>query len=162
MTLATILPGMILGPVMGRTVSGSLELIYRLLKGKVPALPHIGFAISDVEDLVDLHVKAIQSSEAANQRILGVGDFLWMSEIASLLREHFGTCAANVPTRKLPDLILRLAAVFQHEARFMVPMLGRRREFDTTRAASLLQWHPRPSSAAVIKCAESMFKSGMV
>ncbi|WP_419806680.1 NAD-dependent epimerase/dehydratase family protein [Terriglobus sp.] len=39
MTMATILPGMILGPVMAESVSGSLELIYRLLKGKVPALP---------------------------------------------------------------------------------------------------------------------------
>ncbi len=162
MTLTTILPGMIPGPVMSPTVSGSLELIYRLLKGKVPALPRIGFAITDAEDLVDLHVKALENPEAANQRFLGVGDFLWMSEIASLLREQFGARAANVTTRKLPDVVLRLAAVFQHEARFMAPMLGKRTEFDTSKAASLLHWQPRPSSAAVVECAESLFKSGIV
>ena len=162
MTMTTILPGMILGPVMAATVSGSLELVYRLLKGKVPALPHIGFAITAVEDLVDLHLKALERSEAANQRFLGVGDFLWMSEIASLLKEGLGPRAASVTTRKLPDLVLRLAAVFQHEARFMAPMLGKRREFDTAKAASLLQWQPRRSRAAVIQCAENMFKRGMV
>ena len=162
MTLTTILPGMILGPVMATTVSGSLELVYRMLKGKVPALPRIGFAITDVNDLVDLQLRALESSEAANQRLLAVGDFLWMAEIARVLREHFGPRAAKVSMRKLPDLVLRLAAIFQHEARFMAPMIGQRQEYDITKAASLLHWYPRRSSASVVQCAESMFENGLV
>ena len=58
MTLTVVLPGMILGPVMAKRVSGSLEMIYRLLKGKVPAIPNIGFAITDVEGLVDLQLRS--------------------------------------------------------------------------------------------------------
>ena len=162
MTLATILPGMILGPVMADGVSGSLEVVFRLLKGKLPAIPHIGFAITDVEDLVDLHLRAMTSPEAANQRFLGVGDFLWMSEIAATLREHLGSSASAVTTRSLPDFVLRLAAVFQHEARFMAPMLGKRREFDVSKAESLLDWVPRPSKQAVIDCAESMQRNRLV
>lgn len=162
MTLATILPGMILGPVMADGVSGSLEVIYRLLKGKVPAIPHIGFAITDVQDLVDLNIRAMTNPEAADQRFLGVGDFLWMSEIAATLREHLGSNASAVTTRALPDFVLRLAAVFQQEARFMAPMLGKRREFDVSKAAALLDWRPRPSKQTVIDCAESMQRNGLV
>ena len=162
MTLSTILPGLILGPVMAKSVSGSLELIYRLLKGKVPAIPHIGFAITDVQDLVDLHIKAMESLDAANQRFLGVGDFLWMSDIASLLRRQLGVNANAVTTRKLPDFVLRFAALFQQEARFMAPMLGKRREFNVSKAASLLDWRPRPSSDTVIASAESMLRGGLV
>ena len=115
-----------------------------------------------MEDLITLTVRAMESSEAANQRFLGVGDFLWMSEMAAILREHFGARAMKVPTRPLPDFIVRLAAVFQHEARFMAPVLGIRREFDAVKAGSLLHWHPRPSRDAVIDCAESMLNYGLI
>ena len=104
MTLATILPGMILGPVLTAPVSGSLELISRLLNGKVPAIPRIGFAISDVRDLVDLHIQAMESPQAADQRFLGVGTFVCMSEIAGLLRQQLGASAGKVPRRNLPIL----------------------------------------------------------
>ncbi len=162
MTMSTILPGMVLGPVMTDSVSGSAELIYRLLKGKVPAIPHIGFAVTDMDDLVDLQLKAMTHAEAANERFIGVGDFLWMSDMAALLREQLGARANAVTTRSLPDFVLRFAALFQHEARFMAPLLGKRREYDASKAASLLGWTPRPAEEAVLACAESMLRRGLI
>ncbi len=162
MTLATVLPGMILGPVMTKSVSGSLEIVSRLLNGKAPALPNIGFSISDTQDIVDLHKKAMTSPAAANQRFVGTGDFLWMSEIAELLREQFPAYKAKIPKRRLPDLIVRLAAPFQEEARFILPMLGKRKEFDSSKAAALLQWRPRRSTEAVIDCARNLIEGGLV
>lgn len=162
MTLTTILPGMILGPVMTKAASGSLELISRLLTGEAPALPHIGFCVTDTKELVDLHLKAMTNPAAANERFIGVGDFLWTSEIAEILRKHFPSYSAKIPSRRLPDLLVRLAAPFQHEARFIAPMLGKRREFDSSKARALLQWRPRPSSQAVIECAVSLTSQGLV
>ena len=160
--LTTILPGMILGPVMTSSISGSVELISRMLTGKVPALPRIGFSIVDVRDLADLHVQAMLAPQAAGQRILGVGDFLWMADIAKLLRENFGQRASKVPTRLLPDFILRFAALFQYEARFMAPMLGQRTHFDVSKAAQLLGWHPRPASEVVLECASDLLRQHLV
>ena len=160
--MTTILPGMVLGPVMTGTVSGSVELISRMLTGKVPALPRIGFSVVDVRDLAALHVQAMRAPEAAGQRFLGVGDFLWMEDMAKLLRDNLGQQASKVPIRRLPDFILRLAAVFQYEARFMAPMLGQRTHFDVSKAATLLDWHPRPASEVVLACASDLIRQHLV
>lgn len=162
MDLTTILPGMVLGPVMTGTISGSVELIYRMLTGKVPALPRIGFSVVDVRDLAALHIQAMCAPQAAGQRLLGVGDFLWMEDMAKLLRDHFGQQASKVPTRRLPDFVLRLAALFQYEARFMAPMLGERTQFDVSKAARLLGWHPRPASEVVLACASDLIRQQLV
>ena len=162
MELTTILPGMVLGPVMMGTVSGSVELISRMLTGKFPALPRIGFSLVDVRDLAALHLLAMRAPAAAGQRFLGVGDFLWIADIAKLLRDHFGRQASKVPTRRLPDFILRLAALFQYEARFMAPMLGQRTQFNVSKAATLLGWHPRPASEVVLGCASDLIRQHLV
>jgi dihydroflavonol-4-reductase len=161
MTLTTILPGFIVGAAMGR-LSPSLELVARLLTGEVPALPRVGFSMTDVHDLVDLHIRAMRHPAAANQRLIAAGDFLWFADIAQALRDAFPDRARTIPARRLPDWIVRVAALFREEARFMVPMLGRRREFDTGRAAELLDWRPRPSREAVIDCARSLVEQGLV
>ena len=160
--LTTILPGMVLGPVMTGAISGSVELISRMLIGKVPALPRIGFSVVDVRDLAALHVRAMRAPEAAGQRFLGVGDFLWMADMAKLLRDNLGQQASKVPTRRLPDFILRLAALFQYEARFMAPMLGQRTQFDVSKAAMLLDWHPRPAPEVVLACARDLIRQHLV
>ena len=163
MTLATILPGLILGPVIAREFAGSVEIVSRMLAGKFPALPRVGFNIVDVRDLADLHLKAMVTPEAAGQRFLAAADFLWMSDIAKLLREHFSASAAKVPKHKLPDFVLRLAALLgQQEAVFLAPMLGVRTEIDGTKARRLLDWRPRPASAAVLDCAESLIRQKLV
>ncbi|MFM0285220.1 NAD-dependent epimerase/dehydratase family protein [Paraburkholderia megapolitana] len=161
-TLTTILPGMIMGPVMKRSISGSVGVVARLLAGKVPAVPDVGFNIVDVRDLVELHIEAMLAPQAAGQRFLASSDFLWLAEIARLLRENLGDDAAKVTSRRLPNLVLRIAALFQADARFMVPMIGRRPRFSTAQAAALLDWHPRPPSVAVLDCAKSLIHSGLV
>ncbi len=75
---------------MTRKISGSVELISRMLTGKVPALPRIGFSVVDVRDLAALHIKAMRDSKAAGQRFLGMGDFLWMEDRAKLRTNLMG------------------------------------------------------------------------
>ncbi len=162
MTLATVLPGLIVGPVLTKNVSGSVEIVSRLLAGKVPALPRIGFATTDMRDLAELHILAMTAPEAANERFIGVGDFLWLADIARILREHYPAYAAKIPTRRLPDFVIRLAAPFQEEARFMAPQLGIQREFSSAKSARLLRWQPRPAEEAVLACAESLIRRGAV
>ena len=160
--LTTILPGMVLGPVMTGKISGSVELISRMLTGKVPALPRVGFSVIDVRNLADLHIRAMRHPKAAGQRFLGVGDFLWMEDMAKPLSDHFGQQASTVPTRRLSDFVLRVAALFQYEARFMVPLLGRRTNFDVSKAANLLDFHPRPATEVVLACARDLIRQHLV
>lgn len=161
-TLATIVPGMILGPVMGKSVSGSLDVVSRLLAGKLPALPNVGFSVSETQDLVDLHLRAMVRPEAANQRFIGAGDFLWLREIAELLRQRFPDRSQSIPSRRLPDFVVRTLALFQEDMRTLKPMLGKRERLDCRKAFELLQWKPRPSREAVIVCGESLIANKLV
>ena len=160
--LTTILPGLILGPVMTTKIDGTVEIVSRMLEGRVPALPRVGFSIVGVRDLADLHIRAMLAAVAEGQRFLAVGDFLWMAEIAKLLRDNFGQQALKVPTRRLPDFAVRLAGLFQQEARFMAALLGKRTEFDVSKAAKLLDWHPRPAADIVLECASDLTRQHLV
>jgi len=158
MTLTTILPGMVQGPVLGSDYSGSVELIARMMTGKIPFLPRIGFSIIDVRDLVKLHIRAMESAEAAGQRFIGTSGFLLFSEIARILRENFGARAKKVSTRAMPDFVVRLLAHVSSDMRFMAAMLDKRREFTTAKAARILGWHARPATDAIIGAAESLVR----
>lgn len=163
MTLATVLPGFVIGPVLDKTsVSESVGLVGRLLTGKLAALPRLGFGVVDTRDVVDLHLRAMTMPEAAGQRFLAVGDFLWLEDMAKILRKHFGSRAPKIPTRRMPDLLLKTAALFSEQARFMAPRIGKKRLLSSAKAEKLLGWRPRPVQNTFIDAAESLIKEGVV
>jgi len=96
-------PGLVLGPVLDKDTSASVQVVAALLKGQIPGLPRFDYAIVDVRDLADLEVRAMKATQAAGQRYICSGPFVSMSDIAQILREHLGPTARRVPTRKLPD-----------------------------------------------------------
>jgi dihydroflavonol-4-reductase len=153
--LAVVNPGAILGPVLGDNRSYSLEVIERLLKGP-PGVPRIGFSFVDVRDVADLHVRAMSAPEAGGERFIASGPFLWMSEIADVLRERLGDAAAKVPKRTVPNLIVRGMAIFDPGLRSIVGDLGQRVEVSSEKARSRLGWTPRPIEETIVDCARSL------
>jgi nucleoside-diphosphate-sugar epimerase len=162
MTLATINPALVLGPVLSRDFSDSVQIVQRLLSGKVPGLPRLGFNIVDVRDVADLHLRAMTTPEAAGERFIAAGDFAWMADLATLLRARLGDQAAKVPTAKAPDLLLRLVALFDRDLKSVTPGLGRRREFSAAKAERILGWKTRPLEDTVLDCARSLIAAGAV
>jgi nucleoside-diphosphate-sugar epimerase len=160
-TLTTILPGAVFGPVLTADNLGSVQVIGRLLKG-MPGVPRIGLNVVDVRDLVDLHIRAMTSPEAAGERFIAVGEFLWMADVAAELRAKLGSSAAKVPTRKLPDFALRALSVFDPALRAVTPMLGRKYVHTSAKAKRVLGWQPRPAATTVVDCAESLITHGAV
>jgi len=154
--LVTVLPGAILGPVLPGVSKSSAGLVGRMLEGAVPAVPKIEMGVVDVRDLADLHVRAFTTPTAAGRRFLASGDVITMSEIARMLREDLGPAAAKVPTRAMPDLLLRLAARFRPEFATLVPMLGRRLTIAGEPAREILDWSPRPVRETVTDTGRSL------
>jgi dihydroflavonol-4-reductase len=161
-TMATVNPSVVLGPVLSADYSQSVQIVAQLLSGKIPAIPRLGFSIVDVRDVADLHVRAMLSPEAAGQRFIAAGKFAWMSELAELLRARLGSAARNVPTRRAPDALVRLLSLFNSELRAATPRLGKRRQFSSAKAQSVLGWVPRPLDATVLDCARSLVEVGAV
>jgi nucleoside-diphosphate-sugar epimerase len=161
-TLTTILPGAVLGPVLSRDTLGSVRIVARMLAGRMPGAPRIGLEVVDPRDLVDLHIRAMLAPEAAGQRFLGTGEFVWMREIGAALRSGLGAAGRKAPVRELPDFAVRLAARTDPALRAITISLGRRHRHSTGKAHRLLGWTPRPAAEAVVDCGRSLLDLGVV
>lgn len=77
--------------------------------------------------------------------------------MARTLREELGRDAERVPTRRIPDFAVRLAARFRDPSlRDITPPLGRRNRHSTAKAQRVLGWQPRPARGTVIDCGRSL------
>jgi dihydroflavonol-4-reductase len=159
--LATVNPGAIIGPVLSNDRSYSLEAIERLLRG-MPGLPRIGFSFVDVRDVADLEIRAMTAPEAGGERFIAVTQFLWMAEVAAVLRERLGEAATKVPTRSVPSLLVRTMALFDPSIRSVVGQLGRKTELSSEQAKARLEWSPRPLEDTIAECAQSLLDQGVV
>ena len=153
--LVTIEPGAILGPAPSLDSSFSLELVQRLLKG-MPGTPRIGFNVVDVRDVADLHVRAMLAPEAGGERFIAVAEFLWMSEVAEILRERLGGDAAKVPKRGVPNPMVRALGLFDPAVRSFTGDLGKRVELSGEKARTVLGWEPRPVAETVADTGRSI------
>ncbi|MDE8453325.1 hypothetical protein PCJ53_29225, partial [Klebsiella pneumoniae] len=57
--LTTMLPVAVIGPVMGKDVSGANHIIQRMLDGAMPAVPNLFIPIVDVRDVASAHIMAM-------------------------------------------------------------------------------------------------------
>jgi nucleoside-diphosphate-sugar epimerase len=153
--LATVNPGAIIGPVLNDDRSFSLQAIERLLGG-MPGLPQIGFSFVDVRDVADLEIRAMTAPEAGGERFVAVTTFQWMTDIATVLRSRMGEAAAKVPSRSIPNFVVRGMAIFDPSVRSIVGQLGRKTNLSSEKAKARLGWSPRPIDETIVECAQSL------
>jgi dihydroflavonol-4-reductase len=161
-TLATVNPALVLGPVLGHDFSESVQVVERMVTGRVPGIPRLGFNIVDVRDVADLHIRAMTAPEAGGQRFIAAGSYAWMGDIAAILRAKLGPDGAKIPTRKVPDFVIRLAGLFDKDLGSVTPGLGLKHDFSSAKAQQMLGWKPRPTEETVLDCARSLIAEGAV
>ena len=159
--LAAVNPTVIIGPTLSDDTSASLEVIQRLLKG-MPAMPRLGFGFVDVRDVADLEIRAMTAPEAGGERFVANTKWLWMSDVAEVLRQRLGERASKVPTRIAPDLLVRAMALFDGGIRSFKSSLGKRTDYRTTKAQDVLGWSPRPIEETITEAGESLISHGVV
>ena len=163
MELAVVNPVGVFGPVLGADFSTSIEIVRRMMDGALPALPRITFGVVDVRDVADLHLRAMTAPDAAGERFLAVaGDFLSLRDIALVLRNRLGDAARRVPTRELPDWLLRIVALVDKSVGQVVPELGKSKNASNAKARRELGWAPRPAEDALVATAESLARLGLL
>lgn len=159
--LSVVNPGAIIGPVVNDDLSYSLQAVQRLLEG-TPGAPRLGFSLVDVRDVADLEIKAMTAPEAGGERFIAATQFLWMAEIGGVLRERLGEAASKVPTRTVPNIIVRAMAIFDPGIRSVIGGLGKRTELSSEKAQSTLGWTPRPIEDTIAETGESLIRHGVV
>jgi len=161
--LCVINPVLVLGPIRTSDMSPSILLVQRLMNGSLPACPRLHFGIVDVRDVADLHLRAMTHPAAKGERFLAIADnVLSMHDVAMVLRNRMGTDARKVPTRQLPNWLMRVVALFDPAARLILPELGKKKSATNEKARRLLQWSPRTSEDAIVATAQSLLDLGLL
>ena len=162
LAFCTVNPSVVLGPVASADYSASVLIVRSLLEGRIPALPNIGFGIVDVRDVADLHVRALTAPDMADERFIACGGFLWLREIAAILRAELGEQARKVPTLEMPDWAVRLLAKVSPTVRAAASELGTARHQDASHAREVLGWVPRPPREAIVQTARDLIALGVI
>jgi dihydroflavonol-4-reductase len=153
--LTAVNPGAIIGPVLSDDRSYSLQAIERMLDG-MPGLPRLGFNFVDVRDVAALEALAMSSPEAGGERFIAVERWLWMSDVAEILRERLGDRASKVPSRNIPDFLVKAMSLFDSDLRSITGELSVMSVRSGEKARTRLGWKPRPSEETIVDCAESL------
>lgn len=161
--LSVVNPVGILGPVLGPDMSTSIQIVKRLMDGAMPGLPDLSFPLVDVRDVADLHLRAMTDPAAKAERFLAVaGDTMTMKAIGEVLRARMGEAAKRVPTRVLPNWMVRATALFDRSLKQITPDLGRHKNATHEKATRVLGWSPRSNDDAIVATAESLVNLGLL
>ena len=161
--LSVVNPVGVFGPVLGPDYSTSILFVQRLMDGEMPGCPRLSIGVVDVRDVADLHLRAMTNPAARGERFLAVaGDFMTIQEIAYALKKRMGNLGARLPTRLLPDWMVRLVSLFDKSVALIVPELGKTKNASNEKARRMLGWSPRTPEDAVVATAESLVRLGLL
>ena len=126
-------------------------------------MPDLWFGAVDVRDVADLHLRAMTDPAARGQRFLATaGDFLSILEIAQMLKRSVGAARRKIPTRRLPNWLMRVVGLFDPQVRAVTPELGKHKNASNAKARRLLGWAPRTPEEAVLATSSSLIELGIV
>jgi nucleoside-diphosphate-sugar epimerase len=149
--------------VLGPDYSTSILIVQRLMDGALPGCPKLYFGVVDVRDVADLHLRAMTNPAAKGERFLAVaGDFMSMQGIAKVLKARMNGAASRVPTRQLPNWLVRIASLRDPAVKQILPELGKRKNATNAKAKRLLGWNPRSNEESIVSTAESLVRLGLL
>jgi nucleoside-diphosphate-sugar epimerase len=160
--LAVINPGMVLGPILDNHYSTSGEVVRRLMRREYPGCPKLNYPTVDVRDVATAHIAAMTTPEANGKRFCCAAENAWMREIAEILNNHFSNQGYKIPTRELPNFLVRFVALFDKTVRLVVSNLGQRSEISNKFIKKVLDWNPRSLEEMVVAMGKSMIEHGIV
>ena len=160
--LAAVNPAIVLGPATDTDISSSHEVIKLMAKGAYPAAPKVGFPISDVRDVAATHVLAMITPGAAGKRFLTANGFMRLIEVGRLVADALPDLKDEVPSRELPDWVVRLVALFDKRLKAVIPDLGHPRPISNAQAQRVLGQTFRSAPEAVKSAALSLRELGVI
>ena len=173
--MTTINPTALYGPSLSKNFASSLKLVPILLGG-MPGVPQYGTGMVDARDVADLHIRAMESPAANGQRYLAISgrsnevdsedsvcEFVNMLESGDILRKGLpAEKTGKIPTRTLPNFVMRAAGYFDPVVGVCLPDLGKELAGSFAKAKKELGWEPRTIDEALLSSAKSLIEFGVV
>lgn len=124
-------------------------------------MPKVMFPIVDVRDVAFAHLQALKVPEARNQRFVLNNQSLWFKEIAEILKAEYGQWY-KFKTGELKYCTLKIACIFDKQARLIAPMWGKSLILENQRSREVLGLDYKQSNNTIVAMAESMIESGLI
>ena len=158
MSACAINPVLVLGP----SLSGVLSMSNRLTIKKIfnlPFVPNMNISVVGVYDVADAHVRAMESSKSNGKRFLLSEKTIRLVELTKILKE---AGFDKVPTRVIPNFILKLIAIFVPSLRSIAKRLGTFEKLHTRNANNILNWFPKSADTEIINSAKQLYEVGIL
>ncbi len=161
--LSSVNPTYVFGPALDDHYFASSEWVRTLMRRGLPGLSNTQLNFVDVRDVADILVKAMITPAAAGKRFLSNGASVRFQEFALILDKQFASRGYRVPTRVLPDALIRFIGIFNAKVkRATVPLLGWKYTISTEQTKRILGWQARPRDETIVEMAESLIARGLI
>lgn len=160
--LVTVNPALVTGPGLDAAFASSQSVILLFMRKELPATVNIFLGLIDVRDVALAHVKAMETPEANGKRFILCESSRSMVEIAQVLSKEFTPQGYSIPTRVMPNWLVKTLAVFSTKLRVTSKYLGKKNFFDNSNMRNILKIDPREWESSVLAAAYSLIERGAV
>ena len=160
--LTTINPGGVFGDALDKKGGTSIEYIRQFMKGKFPGAPKFAILISDVKDIAKAHVACIGNNKVGGRRLIVGKEVKKLVELSQLIAEAMPEYKKKLPTKELPNLMVKLISYIDSSAKTMIPDLGIMMQTDTSYAEEILGFKFKPAKGCISENAKSVVRLGLV
>ena len=153
--LVVINPGPVFGPTLTGNLNGASMSMYKdLISGKMPMLPQSSINMSDVRDVAEIHVKALENKQAVGKRFIVTTEKPYsFQEMAKILKDEG---YSKVSTKVAPNFFLRFMANFSNDIKGMLPFIGFIYKADVSETINTFDWKPIDLKKTVLDTANSI------
>ncbi len=164
MIFASVNPVAVLGPVQNDDLSTSIEFVKKMIDGSMPMLPAMGIGLCDVRDVAKAHVLAIiaDAGTVRGERFPVSHSFLWMKDIADVLKRRVPELSRKVPSRIMPNFMVTILSLFMPELKQLKPELGKVRDVDASHTNAVLGFDFFTAEESIVDTARSLVETGVV
>lgn len=155
MELTVVNPGPIYGPTLtGNLTGASMSMVKDIITGKMPMIPNSNYVMSDVRDIAQIHVAALENVKADGKRFIVTSEKPYsFVGIASILKENGFKKASP---RKAPSFMVKFMSLFNSEMKGMLPFVDADVSADISPTKQVFNWEPIPFEKTVLDTAKSI------
>lgn len=122
--LATVNPGLVLGPPLVPWGRFSVDLLKTIAEGQMPLVPDMSLAVVDVRDCARMHLAVMQDRSADGKRHLSFGTRGRFVDIATAIRAGYADRGFQPSTRLAPRFLLWVTKFFSGEVASIYNRIG--------------------------------------
>lgn len=155
MELTVINPGPIFGPTLTGNLSGaSMSMVRDLITGKIPMIPNVNYVMSDVRDIAQIHVAALENQKSDGERFIVTSEKIHsFFGVASILKQNG---YEKVKLKKAPSFMVKFMSLFDREMKGMLPFVDIQISADISSTKEVFNWEPINFENTIVETAKSI------